>query len=236
MFCALNGIISCIGHIWMSFVRTCGRFLIYSKQWLFHLLIGPMMDCFSFMRVFYVRISSWRTSFDNAISFPQVRLSVRKGWPSPTRLNARPPTVRVLSEPTAISPLTCSEACATIRLSAAASPTTSCARLGTGRVCQRSTAKPRTTITSLAWLALLMPYVVCQTNHTQSSVARACSAAEVEAARVAAITVEANGDATIDDSARSLTPKNRWRRYFNITIKNTRTSAYNLIVCSWYDS
>ena len=84
-----------------------------------------------------------------------------------------PPTVRVLSEPTAISPSTSSEACATTRLSAAASPTTSSARLGTARVCQRSTAKPRTIITSLAWLAPLMPSAVCQTGRTLNSVVRA---------------------------------------------------------------
>ena len=85
----------------------------------------------------------------------------------------RPSTDRVLSEPTAISPSTSSEACATTRLSAVASPTTPCVRLGTARVCQRSTAKPRTTITSLAWLALLMPSAVCQTGRTLNSVARA---------------------------------------------------------------
>ena len=122
----------------------------------------------------------------------------------------KPPTVRVRSEPTAISPSTCSEACATTRISAAASPTTSCARLGTARVCQRSTAKPRTTITSLAWLAPLMPSVVCQTNHILNSVARARSDAEVETARVAAAKVEGNGKITTDDSPRSLMPTNGW--------------------------
>ena len=98
---------------------------------------------------------------------------VRKGTRFLTRLNVSPPTVRVLSEPTAISPSTCSEACATTRLSAAASPRTSCARLGTARVCQRSTAKRMTTITSRAWLAPLMPYAVCQTGRTLNSVVRA---------------------------------------------------------------
>ena len=143
-------------------------------------------------------------------NFQQVALPVRKGWASPTRRSVRPPTVRVLSEPTAISPSTCSEACATTRISAAASPTTSCARLGTARVCQRSTAKPRTTITSLAWLAPLMPSVVCQTNHILNSVARARSDAEVETARVAAAKVEGNGKITTDDSPRSLMPTNGW--------------------------
>ena len=100
-------------------------------------------------------------------------LQVRNGCPSPTRRNVRSPTVRVLSEPTAISPSTSSEACATTRLSAAASPTTSCALPGMARVCQRSTAKPRTTISSLAWLAPLMPSAVCQTGRTLNSVARA---------------------------------------------------------------
>ena len=109
---------------------------------------------------------------------------VRKGTRFPTRLNVMPPTVRVLSEPTAISPSTCSEACATTRLSAVASPTTSCARLGTARVCQRSPAKPRTIITSLAWLAPLMPSAVCQTGRTLNSVVRAD--AEVEGVPVAA--------------------------------------------------
>ncbi len=132
----------------------------------------------------------WQWSFDSI----QVTLSVRERWPSPTRLNVRPPTVRVLSEPTAISPSTCSEECATTRLSAAAFPTTSCARLGTARVCQRSPAKPMTTITSLAWLAPLMPSAVCQTNHILNSVARARSDAEVEGVRVAAVTVEGNGN------------------------------------------
>ena len=92
------------------------------------------------------------------LGFPQVR----KGCPSPTRRSVRPPTVRVLSEPTAISPSTSSKACATTRLSVVASPTTSCARPGTALVCQRSTAKPWLTIASLVWLALLMKYVVCQ--------------------------------------------------------------------------
>ena len=108
----------------------------------------------------------------------------------------RPPTVRVLSEPIAISPSTCSEACATTRLSAAASPTTPCVRLGTARVCQRSTAKPRTTITSLAWLAPLMPSVVCQTSRTLNSVARAD--AEVDA--VPAVVMDQNQNQNQDQN------------------------------------
>ena len=142
--------------------------------------------------------------------FQQVALPVRKGWASPTRRSVRPPTVRVLFEPTAISPSTCSEACATIRLSAAASPTTSGALPGMARVCQRSTAKPRTTITSLARLAPPMPSVVCQTNHTLNSVASARSDAKVDTARVAAAKVEGNGKITTDDSPISLTPTNGW--------------------------
>ena len=89
-------------------------------------------------------------------------LQVRKGCPSPTRRNVRPPTVRVLSEPTAISPSTSSKACATTRLSVVASPTTSCAPPGTAPVCRKRLAKLWRTIASLVWLALLMNYVVCQ--------------------------------------------------------------------------
>ena len=107
------------------------------------------------------------------LGFPQVR----KGCPSLTRRSVRPPTVRVLSEPTAISPSTSSKACATTRLSVVASPTTSCARPGTALVCQRSTAKPWLTIASLIWLALLMKYVVCQRR-----VARADTGVEAVAA------------------------------------------------------
>ena len=67
-----------------------------------------------------------------------------------------------------------------------------------------------TTITSPAWLAPLMRYVVCQTTNILNPVARARSDAEVETDRVAAAKVEGNGKIATDNSPRSLTPTNGW--------------------------